>query len=63
MICNYLFSNNINEYPCQPNSFVSAAGRRQLYGAGREAWRLPARPALVSHSADDFGRPVHGCPL
>ena len=26
MICNYLFSSTINEYPCQPNfSFVSAA--------------------------------------
>ena len=25
MICNYLFSSTINEYPCQPNfSFVSA---------------------------------------
>ena len=36
----------------------SAAGRRQLYGAGREAWRLPARPAWVGHSADNFWRPV-----
>ena len=35
MICNYLFSNNINKYPCQPNSFVSAA---EEFCCGEEAF-------------------------
>ena len=71
MICNYLFSSTINEYPCQPNfSFVSAPEefccREEAFiwcrAGEREVWRLPSRPPGLcwpfgrKHLAAVFGK-------